>query len=58
LLTSNELVVEVVTWISFVSRYTPFTSGILDFSSIMFFASVTGLFMFFTMQVLERRRWN
>lgn len=58
LLTKNELVIKVVNWISFVSRYTPFTNGILDFSSIIFFLSVTGLFMFFTMQTLERRRWN
>jgi len=58
LLTSNELVIKVLTWVSFVSRYTPFTEGILDFSSIIFFLSVTGLFMFFTMQTLERRRWN
>lgn len=58
LLTSNALVLRVVKWVSFVSRYTPFTEGILDFSSIIFFLSVSGLFMFFTMQALERRRWN
>lgn len=58
LLSNNELLIKILTWISFVSRYTPFTEGILDFSSIIFFLSVTGLFMFFTMQTLERRRWN
>lgn len=58
LLTSSETVIKAVEWISFVSRYTPFTEGILDFSSIIFFLSITGLFMFFTMQSLERRRWN
>lgn len=58
LLSSNETLIKVLTWVSFVSRYTPFTEGILDFSSIVFFLSVTGLFMFFTMQSLERRRWE
>lgn len=58
LLTRNAAVLAVIKWVSFVSRYTPFTEGLLDLFSIIFFLSVTGLFMFFTMQTLERRRWN
>jgi ABC-2 type transport system permease protein len=44
--------------ISFNSRYTPFTMGIFDLSNIVFFLSVTALFIIFTVAVLDRRRWN
>lgn len=58
MLTTNETVLKLIEWVSFVSRYTPFTEGLLDFSSIIFFLSVTAAFIFFTMQTLERRRWE
>ena len=56
-LITNETAVKVIEWISFVGRYTPFTNGLLDFSSITFFISVTAMFIFFTMQSIEKRRW-
>ena len=46
-----------VTNMSFQTRYVPFTLGILDFSNIIFFLSITGLFTFFTMVAFEKRRW-
>lgn len=56
-LITNETAVKVIEWVSFVGRYTPFTHGLLDFSSIVFFVSVTAMFIFFTMQSIEKRRW-
>lgn len=56
-LITNETAVKVIAWISFVGRYTPFTKGLLDFSGIIFFVSVTAMFIFFTMQSIEKRRW-
>lgn len=56
-LITNETVVELINWVSFVGRYTPFTEGLFDFSSIIFFLSITSMFFFFTMQSIERRRW-
>lgn len=56
-LITNETAVKVIEWVSFVGRYTPFTNGLLDFSSIVFFLSVTAMFIFFTMQSIEKRRW-
>lgn len=56
-LITNETAVKVIEWISFVGRYTPFTNGLLDFSGIVFFVSVTAMFIFFTMQSIEKRRW-
>ena len=57
-LITNQTVLDIIDWVSFVGRYTPFTEGLLDFSSIVFFLSVTALFIFFTAQTIERRRWK
>lgn len=43
--------------ISFQTRYGNFTMGIVSFSDIVFFISVTCLFLFFTDRVIERKRW-
>lgn len=39
-------------------RYSNFTMGLFDFSAILYYISVAGLFLFLTTQVLEKRRWN
>ncbi len=44
--------------ISFTSRYAEFTSGILDLSNVLYFLSVGVIFNFFTVRVLEKRRWS
>ena len=44
--------------ISFTSRYNEFTNGILDYGNIVFFASVIFIFNFLSVRVLERRRWS
>ena len=44
--------------INFLNYYTNFTYGILSITDVVFFLSVTGLFLFFTIRVLERRRWS
>ena len=56
-LVKNETVLKLIEWVSFVGRYEPFTHGLLDFSSVIFFISVTAAFFFLTMQSIERRRW-
>lgn len=58
LITDNEFIVSLVNSISFVGRYTPFTNGILDISSIIFFLSISAVFVFLTVRVLEKRRWS
>ena len=45
-------------WISFNSRYEPFTSGILNYSNVFFFISVVAIFLFLTMRVLDKKRWS
>ena len=44
--------------INFLTYYTNFTYGILSAVDVVFYLSVTGLFLFFTVRVLERRRWS
>lgn len=47
-----------IKYISFTSRYTNFTHGILNFADVFFFLSVSALFIFLTVKVLDRRRWS
>ncbi|MCH5324399.1 MAG: ABC transporter [Eubacterium sp.] len=44
--------------ISIYSRYAEITNGIFSLSSVIFFLSVIGIFLFLTVRVLEKRRWS
>ncbi len=44
--------------ISFTTPYQNFAVGIIKLSDVIFFLSVPVLFNFFTVRILERRRWN
>lgn len=43
---------------SFFLKYFEFTTGIFNLSSIIFFVSVSLLFNFLTIRILEKRRWS
>ena len=53
---SNEIIVKILLWLSPVQRFSDFTLGILNFEPIIYYFSITGLFLFFTVMVFERRR--
>ena len=53
---SNEIIVKFLLWLSPVQRFSDFTLGILNFEPIIYYLSITGLFLFFTVMVFERRR--
>ncbi len=53
---SNEMIVKVLLWLSPLQRFSDFTLGVLDFEAIVYYISLTGLFLFFTTMVFERRR--
>jgi len=55
---ANTVVVKLIGWISFNTRYVPFTKGSFDISSIVFFLSVIAVFVFLTARKLESRRWS
>ncbi len=43
--------------LSFATRYNTFNSGIIDFSNIVYFLSISVLFIFLTIRVHEKKRW-
>jgi len=43
--------------LSFATRYNTFNSGIIDFSNIVYFLSISVLFVFLTIRVHEKKRW-
>ena len=55
---SDAFLQKLITWISFNSRYQPFTNGIFNLSSIVFFLSVIAVFVFLTARKLESKRWS
>jgi ABC-2 type transport system permease protein len=45
-------------WFSLNSRYHPFSTGLLRLDSLLYFVSFSGLFLFLTVRLIEKRRWN
>lgn len=48
---------EVLNFFSIFNRYTYFTYGIVDYSALIYYFSITVIFLFLTVRVFERRRW-
>lgn len=48
----------VLSSISFYSRFADFLYGSLDLTSILFYISFIGFFLYLTVQIIEKRRWN
>lgn len=48
----------VIGWFSLNRRYQPFTIGLLRFDYLLYYASFSGLFLFLTVRLIEKRRWN
>lgn len=55
---NNSVISTFVNWISFTTRYQPFTLGMFDISSVVFFISVAAVFIFLAARKLESRRWS
>jgi ABC-2 type transport system permease protein len=45
-------------WFSLNRRYQSFSMGLLEFDSLLYYASFSGLFLFLTVRLIEKRRWN
>jgi len=48
----------VLDWLSIYTRYQPFTYGIFDISALIYYISVTGVFVFLTVRVFESRKYR
>lgn len=47
----------VLSWISVYSRYVNFTYGIFDIAAVVYYVSITAVFLFLAIRVYERRRY-
>ena len=56
-LINNYAVRYVIDWISVVSRFSNFQYGVLDWSALLYYVSVTFIAIYLTVRVYERRRW-
>jgi ABC-type transport system involved in multi-copper enzyme maturation, permease component len=48
----------VLSWVSVYSRFGNFTYGVFDFNAVLYYFSISGAFMFLTVRVYEKRRWE
>lgn len=49
---------EVVEWLSLFDRFYRFVEGVFDLTGIVYFLSITGVFLFLSVQSMEKRRWS
>mgnify|MGYP001117100977 FL=1 len=47
----------VLSWLSIYSRFQNFSYGVFDFNAIIYYLSITFVFLFVTVRVYEKRRW-
>lgn len=48
----------IIDWFCIYSRFVNFTYGLFDFAALIYYASVVGIFLFLTVRIYDRRRWN
>ncbi|MDN5315097.1 MAG: gliding motility-associated transport system permease protein [Clostridiales bacterium] len=55
---AGEAVTNAVRWINPSARISDFSAGIFEISPLLFFVSVSAVFLFMTNRVIEKRRWS
>ncbi len=58
LFSNNTFALSVIDFLSVYLRYTNFTVGVIQYDDIIFFVSMQALFLFLTVRILDRKRWN
>ena len=53
----NGAIRTVIKWFSVFDRYYPFTTGVFDITAIVYYFSLTVVFLFLTIRIYEKRRW-
>lgn len=54
---SNPALSKILLWISPFDRFNDFALGVLNFEPIIYYISMTVIFLFMTVRVFERKRW-
>lgn len=49
---------KIIDWFSLMDRFNDFCSGILNASSVVYYLSFIAVFIFLSIQTIEKRRWN
>lgn len=55
---ANETISRILLWLSPIERFSDFTMGILNLESVIYYLSVSALFLFLTGAVFEKRRFK
>ncbi len=53
----NSVIRTIIKWFSVFDRYYTFTAGVFDITAIVYYISLTVVFLFLTIRVYEKRRW-
>ncbi|MBE6556953.1 MAG: hypothetical protein E7664_04320 [Ruminococcaceae bacterium] len=48
----------VIDWVCIMSRFSNLQNGILDWSALLYYVSITGVFLLLTVRVYDKRRWG
>ena len=52
------LIVKIFSSLSITTHFDSFSYGLLSVSDVVYFVTVTVLFLFFTVQVINKKRWS
>ena len=55
---TNDVLRTVVKWISIFDRYYSFNYGLFDINAVVYYVSISVVFLFLTVRVYEKRRWE
>lgn len=56
--TSVDIISRICAFLSIIVRYVNFSQGIFSLSDVVYFISLTVVFLFLTSRVIEKRRWS
>ncbi|MBE6871983.1 MAG: ABC transporter [Ruminococcaceae bacterium] len=48
----------IIVWASVYKRYSDFTQGIFNPAAVIYYCSITAVFIFLTVRAMEKRRWS
>ncbi len=51
------IITKILGWFSLMKRFGPFNKGVLSLNSIVYYLSFSGVFVFLTVRMIEKRRW-
>lgn len=54
----NEFLKQVINWLAITDKFSTFSRGIIDLSSVIYYLSIVAIFIFLTVRHLEERRWS